>query len=70
MSRIQKYGPWAVITGASDGIGRAIASRAAAEGLNVVLVARSEQKLEELAAALQRNVSRANPRRFGRSEPT
>ena len=25
MSRTEKYGPWAVITGASDGIGRAIA---------------------------------------------
>jgi hypothetical protein len=46
------YGPWAVITGASDGIGRAIAGRAAAEGLNVVLAARSAGKLEELAAEL------------------
>lgn len=52
MSNRDKYGPWALITGASDGIGRAIASRAAADGLNVVLAARSEAKLHGLAAEL------------------
>lgn len=50
----KNYGPWAVITGASDGIGRAIAGRAAAEGINVALVARSEGILRELAAELER----------------
>lgn len=54
MSNRDKYGPWAVITGASDGIGRAIAHRAAGDGLNVVLAARSAGKLEELAAELSR----------------
>lgn len=53
MSNHDKYGPWAVITGASDGIGRAIAQRAAAEGINVVLAARSETKLRDLATELQ-----------------
>lgn len=48
------YGPWAVITGASDGIGRAIAGRAASAGINVVLAARSQDRLEELAADLAR----------------
>lgn len=52
MNRVERYGPWAVITGASDGIGRAIAQRAARDGLNVVLVARSEAKLRALAAEL------------------
>jgi short-subunit dehydrogenase len=52
MSNRDKYGPWAVITGASDGIGRAIAQRAAADGLNVALAARSAAKLHELAAEL------------------
>lgn len=46
----EKYGPWALVTGASDGIGREIAREAAANGLNVVLVARRAQVLEDLAA--------------------
>lgn len=49
------YGPWAVITGASDGIGRAIARRAAAEGLNLVLAARNETALSQLAEELGRS---------------
>ena len=35
-----KYGPWAVVTGASDGIGQQVAVELAKRGLNVLLVAR------------------------------
>ncbi|MEM8994648.1 MAG: SDR family oxidoreductase [Acidobacteriota bacterium] len=48
-----RYGPWAVITGASDGIGREIARSAAERGLDIVLVARRRGRLEELAAELE-----------------
>lgn len=53
MNKRDQYGPWAVITGASDGIGRAIAERAAADGINVVLAARGETRLRALAEELE-----------------
>lgn len=48
-----KYGPWALVTGASDGIGREIARDLAARGLNVMLVARREGALRQLATELE-----------------
>ena len=50
-----RYGPWAVVTGASDGIGRAFAFALAARGLNLVLVARRSERLTEVATALKAN---------------
>ncbi|MEO1018853.1 MAG: SDR family oxidoreductase [Pseudomonadota bacterium] len=48
-----RYGPWAVVTGASDGIGKALAQSVAQSGLNTVLVARRHIELERLAAELE-----------------
>ena len=43
----------ALVTGASSGIGLDLAKRFAAEGYDVALVARSEGKLKEVAAAIE-----------------
>jgi short-subunit dehydrogenase len=47
-----RYGPWAVIAGASEGIGAAFTTALAARGLHLVLVARRPQPLTALAHRL------------------
>jgi short-subunit dehydrogenase len=47
-----RFGKWAVVTGASSGIGRAMATELAARGLNLVLVARRQAELEKVAGNL------------------
>lgn len=47
-----RYGPWAVVTGASEGIGRECAVCLAEAGVHLVLVARREDVLQEFARDL------------------
>jgi len=47
-----RYGPWALIAGASEGVGEAMAREAAARGVSVVLLARRQQVLDDLAASI------------------
>ncbi len=48
-----RYGSWALVTGASSGIGAALVKQLAAEGLNIVSVARTQSKLDEQARSLR-----------------
>lgn len=48
-----RYGPWAIVVGASDGVGALFAERIASEGVNVVLVARRQHVLEEVAEGVR-----------------
>src|SRR6201981_1590163 len=47
-----RFGPWALVTGASSGIGKEFAQQIAASGINVVLVARRDALLAELGHAI------------------
>eukprot|EP00171_Calliarthron_tuberculosum_P019329 IDg19329t1 len=48
-----KYGAWAVVTGASSGIGAQFVRSLAARGLHIILSARREERLHELAAEVR-----------------
>lgn len=49
-----KYGPWAVVAGASEGTGAAFVQRIAAQGVQPILIGRREGPLRELAARIER----------------
>jgi uncharacterized protein len=72
---LQKYGPWALVAGASEGLGATYAEELARRGLNLVLVARREALLQALASRLAEKYSiqirslpldLAGPETFGR----
>ena len=44
----ERFGPWALVTGASSGIGKEFARQIAASGINIVLLARREDLLKEV----------------------
>src|SRR5207245_7032616 len=51
----QQFGPWALVTGASSGIGPEFARQIAAAGINLVLVARKEALLNEVGRDITRD---------------
>ncbi|XP_066903803.1 inactive hydroxysteroid dehydrogenase-like protein 1 [Halyomorpha halys] len=48
-----KFGPWAVVTGCTDGIGRAYVEELAKRGLNIVLISRNKEKLLRVASEIE-----------------
>jgi short-subunit dehydrogenase len=53
MDFVDRYGPWAVIAGASEGTGRALARKLAANGMPSVLLARRREPLDALIAEIR-----------------
>ena len=53
MTFAARYGPWAIVAGASEGVGRELARQVAAKGVPCVLVARRVQPLAELAEQIR-----------------
>lgn len=53
MTFVERYGPWAFVAGASEGVGRAFAETLAGRGLDVVLLARRKGVLDEVAGEIE-----------------
>lgn len=49
------FGSWAIVTGASSGIGKEFATQLAKQGINVILIARRQNLLKELSTSLESN---------------
>ncbi|CAG0879094.1 unnamed protein product, partial [Cyprideis torosa] len=54
MPNFRSLGEWAVITGATDGIGKSYAKQMAKCGMGVVLVSRNQERLDSVAEEIQR----------------
>lgn len=66
-----KYGRWAVVAGAGEGLGAAFATELARRGMNVLLIARREHQIADLADEIQPKygvVARCLARDLGRKE--
>lgn len=53
MNLLQHYGPWAVVTGASSGIGEQLTCQLAEAGFNIIIIARSDDRLTNLQQTLK-----------------
>ncbi|XP_078271411.1 very-long-chain 3-oxoacyl-CoA reductase-A [Rhinoraja longicauda] len=55
--KVESFGRWAVVTGATDGIGKAYAEELAKCGMSIVLISRTEEKLNEVAKKIREQFS-------------
>ncbi|XP_041093185.1 hydroxysteroid (20-beta) dehydrogenase 2 isoform X2 [Polyodon spathula] len=56
---VSTFGKWAVVTGATSGIGKAYAHELARRGLDVVLISRSLERLKQVASEIELQHSRS-----------
>ncbi|XP_040993712.1 very-long-chain 3-oxoacyl-CoA reductase 1-like [Juglans microcarpa x Juglans regia] len=55
---LNEYGSWALVTGSTDGIGKALAFELASKGINLVLVGRNPSKLEATSNEIRERFAR------------
>ncbi|KAE8620461.1 hypothetical protein XENTR_v10010263 [Xenopus tropicalis] len=55
---LRQYGTWAVVTGATDGIGKSYAEELARRGFDIVLISRSPEKLQRVAEGIEQKSGR------------
>ncbi|CAJ0937210.1 unnamed protein product [Ranitomeya imitator] len=55
---LRKYGGWAVVTGATDGIGKSYAEELAKRGFDIVLISRTLEKLKNVAKGIEEQTKR------------
>ncbi|NXS11122.1 HSDL1 protein, partial [Neodrepanis coruscans] len=49
---VKQYGKWAVVTGSTDGVGKAYAEELAKRGVNIILISRNKEKLEAVSRSI------------------
>jgi 17beta-estradiol 17-dehydrogenase / very-long-chain 3-oxoacyl-CoA reductase len=54
--KLTRYGDYAIVTGATDGIGKAYALELAARGMNLILVSRTQSKLDDVKKEISESV--------------
>ena len=57
--KLRNYGQYAIVTGATDGIGRAYAFQLAKQGMSLLLVSRTAERLAETEAAIKQRHPKA-----------
>ncbi len=66
----EKYGSWAIVTGATNGIGRAFVEELILLKFNIVIIGRNQDALSELSKKIEKNNLKSSPLNLDLSLPS